>query len=78
VFVFYSSFKELSRRYCLTDLTGSMGLTNVAIVLCTSIYNLLIAGQFLGVHLFFFCLGILPFGLIIRNLFRWSRQVDTE
>ena len=32
MFVFYSSFKELLRRFCLTDLTGSMDLANVAII----------------------------------------------
>ena len=78
VFVFYSSFKELLRRYCLTDLTGYMDLTNVATVLCTSICHLLIAGHFFGIRLFVSS-SIFAFGFfIICSLFRWSSQVDAE
>jgi hypothetical protein len=56
-----------------------MDLANVAIVLSTPIYDLFIAGQFLGIELFFVSLGVPTFSLLIISRLRWrSSQVDTE
>jgi len=74
VFVFYSFLKELLRRYSLTDLTGSMHLTNFAIIFFTLISHLLIAGQFLSIWLFFVSSTL----LIFYGLLLWGSQVDTE